>query len=74
MKPTPLLMNLIFNPKEVHLPAEYEEELIGLNVWPKHVVLRVQKERLLSLPSFKLNDKCTVFTRAKELRFVSRDE
>jgi len=49
------LTSYIFNPKEVDLPEIYEEEIIPLNIWPKHVFMYAQKRALLDLPEFTMH-------------------
>lgn len=68
-----LLMRLIFAPKEVWLPERLEEALISLNIWPKYVKFRSQKEALLAQPSFDIGG-TTYYTKAPELKVVPRDK
>lgn len=53
-KKTVFLSNYIFNPITVLLPSDFDEIILGLNIWPKGM-MEPQKRQLMMRDEFTIN-------------------
>lgn len=49
------LLHFIFNPMEVDLPDGFDDVLIGLNIWPKHIAGIEQKKAIMNQQEFTIH-------------------